>query len=89
MSSLVYLGLSLILFIITYGLAFLLMPMIFGEFFTMMDNTGITDNINSEWLALYEQNEDTVQYLVPLMPTFGIIIIVIKVLMTASARGRD
>lgn len=89
MSSLVYLGLSLILFIITYGLAFLLMPMIFGEFFTMMDNTGITDNINAEWLALYEQNEDTVQYLVPLMPTFGIIIIVIKVLLTASARGRD
>jgi len=89
MSSLVYLGLSLILFIVTYGLAFLLMPMIFGEFFTMMDNTGITDNINAEWLALYEQNEDTVQYLVPLMPTFGIIIIVIKVLMTASARGRD
>lgn len=89
MSSLVYLGLSLILFIVTYGLAFLLMPMIFGEFFTMMDNTGITNNINAEWLALYEQNEDTVQYLVPLMPTFGIIIIVIKVLMTASARGRD
>lgn len=88
-SSLVYLGLSLILFVITYGISFLLMPMIFGEFFTMMDNTGITANISAEWLALYEQNEDTVQYLVPLMPTLGIVIIVIKVLMTASARGRE
>ena len=63
--------------------------MIFGAFFTLMDDSGITDNINAGWLAIYEQNEDTVQYLVPLMPTMGIIIIVIKVLMVASARGRD
>ena len=87
MSSLVYLGLSLILFVITYGIAFTLMPMIFGSFFTMMDDNNFT--INAGWQAIYEQNEDTVQYLVPLMPTMGIIIIVIKVLMTASARGRD
>lgn len=87
MSSLVYLGFSLILFVVTYGIAFIMMPMIFGSFFTMMDDNNFT--INAEWQALYEQNEDTVQYLVPLMPTFGIIIIVIKVLMTASARGRD
>lgn len=87
MSSLVYLGLSLILFVITYGIAFTLMPMIFGSFFTMMDSNNFT--ISAGWMAIYEQNEDTVQYLVPLMPTMGIIIIVIKVLMTASARGRD
>ena len=87
MSSLVFLGLSLILFVITYGIAFTIMPMIFGSFFTLMDNNNFT--ISAEWTAIYEQNEDTVQYLVPLMPTMGIIIIVIKVLMTASARGRD
>ena len=45
--------------------------------------------MDADWLALYEQNEDTVQYLVPIIPSLGIIIIVIKVLMTASARGRD
>lgn len=89
MSSLVYLGLSTILFIITYGISFLLAPMIFGQFFGMMDNTGITATMDADWLALYEQNEDTVQYLVPIIPSLGIIIIVIKVLMTASARGRD
>jgi len=87
MSSLVYLGLSLILFVITYGIAFTVMPMIFGAFFTLMDDQAIT--VNAEWLAIYEQNEDTVQFLVPLMPSMGIVIIVIKVLMTASARGRD
>ena len=41
------------------------------------------------WSGIYEQNETTVKYLVPLMPTMGIVIIVIKVLMTAAARGRD
>lgn len=87
MSSLVFLGLSLILFVITYGIAFTLMPMIFGSFFTLMDNNNFT--INTEWTAIYEKNEETVKYLVPLMPTMGIIIIVIKVLMVASARGRD
>ena len=87
MSSLVYLGLSLILFVIVYGVAFTLMPMIFGSFFTLMDQNNFI--INDEWQAIYETNEDTVQLLVPLMPSMGIVIIVIKVLMVASARGRD
>ena len=87
MSSLVYLGLSLVLFVITYGIAFTIMPMIFGSFFSLMDTGGMI--VNAEWSAIYEKNEATVKYLVPLMPTLGIVIIVIKVLMTAAARGRD
>lgn len=87
MSSLVYLGLSLILFAITFGIAFLLMPMIFGQFFQLVDSNSIV--LDAEWLSLYNQNKDTVQYLIPLMPALGIFIIVLKVLMTASARGRD
>ena len=98
MSSLVYLGLSLILFVITYGVAFTIMPMIFGAFFNVADISGLVSIESCEtsptsaacqWGTIYEQNEDTVQYLVPLMPTMGIVIIIIKVLMTASARGRD
>lgn len=98
MSSLVYLGLSLILFVITYGVAFTIMPMIFGAFFTMADTSGLVDpnacatsatSAACQWGTIYEQNETTVKYLVPLMPTMGIVIIVIKVLMTAAARGRD
>lgn len=86
-SSLVYLGLSLILFVITYGIAFTLMPIVFGAFFTQMDN--MAPNVSAEWAAIGVTNQNTVKYLVPLMPTLGIVIIVIKVLMTASARGRD
>ena len=98
MSSLVYLGLSLVLFVITYGVAFTIMPMIFGAFFNVADISGLVSTSSCEasptsaacqWGTIYETNEDTVQYLVPLMPTMGIVIIVIKVLMTAAARGRD
>jgi len=98
LSSLVYLGLSLVLFVITYGVAFTIMPMIFGAFFNVADISGLLDpnacdtsptSAACQWGTIYETNEDTVQYLVPLMPTLAIVIIVIKVLMTASARGRD
>ncbi len=74
------------------------MPMIFGAFFNVADISGLLDptacdtsptSAACQWGTIYETNEDTVQYLVPLMPTLGIVIIIIKVLMTASARGRD
>ena len=74
------------------------MPIIFGAFFTVADTSGLLDpqvcvtnptSVACEWNNIYETNEDTVQYLVPLMPTMGIVIIVIKVLMTSAARGRD
>ena len=86
-SSLVFLGLSLVLFVITYGIAFSVMPMILGSFFTLIENNNL--GLNASWQAIADQNEVTVKYLVPLMPTFGIVILVIKVLMVASARGRD
>ena len=86
-SSLVYLGLSLILFVITYGMAFTLMPIIFGAVFDIIGSGSI--QLSSSWQAIYDQNETTVKYLVPLMPSMGIVIIVIKVLMTSAARGRD
>ena len=87
MSSLVFLGLSVILFFIVYGIAFIIMPMILGAFFTLMDSNIF--NVDNAWLDIYETNKETVQFLVPLMPTIGIVIAVIKILMTASARGRD
>ena len=79
-------------------MAFTIMPMIFGAFFNVADISGLLDptacdtsptSAACQWGTIYETNEDTVQYLVPLMPTLGIVIIIIKVLMTASARGRD
>lgn len=62
------------------------MPMILGAFFTVADNVNIAD---AEWAQTYEDTEDVVQWLTPLIPTIGIFILVIKVLMVASVRGRD
>ena len=75
------------MFIISYGIMFTIAPRILGAVWTVMeDNTG---GMDSDWLAVYKDTKSTTQYLVPLIPTIGIFILVIKVLMNASARGRD
>ena len=86
MSSLVFLGFSVILFVITYGILFTLVPMILGVFWSAADTIPIAD---PTWQGIYDQNEETLQWLVPLVPTVGIFIFVIKVLMAASTHGRD
>ena len=85
MSSLVFLGFSVVVFIISYGLMFTLVPSILGVFFNIADDLEMTDS----WRTTYNQTEATTQYLIPLMPAIGIMILVIKVLMVASTRGRD
>ena len=65
------------------------MPMIFGAFFTTDDNIVNNATMTPEWQAIYEEEEDIVQWLVPLVPTIGIMVAVIKILMVASVRGRD
>ena len=87
MSSLIFLGFSVIVFIIAYGLLFTLVPAILGVVYTVADT--IRPNISSDWQATYDDTKEVTQYLVPLVPTIGIFIFVIKVLMVASVRGRD
>lgn len=87
LSSIVYLGFSVITFAIIYGIAFMLMPTILGSYFTSIDPNLI--HSNADWLAMYQTHEETAKYLVPLIPTLGIFILVLKVIMTAAARGRE
>ena len=89
MSSLIFLGFSVILFIISYGIMFTIAPMILGSVFTVMEGNLTNGSMTQEWIDMYNQTKETTQYLVPLIPTIGIFILVIKVLMVASARGRD
>jgi len=74
------------MFIITYGIAFTITPMILGSFYSAANNLDIAD---PTWQIVYDDTEAVTQYLVPLIPTIGIFILVIKVLMVASVRGRD
>ena len=89
MSSLIFLGFSVILFIISYGVMFTIAPMILGSVFTVMENNLTNGSMTQEWIDMYNQTKETTQYLIPFIPSIGIFILVIKVLMVASARGRD
>lgn len=89
MSSLVYLGLSVIVFFVGVGIYFTVMPMILGAFFTTADNFLESFSINSNWEATYEETETTVRWLVPLVPTILISVAFLKILMIAAVRGRD
>jgi len=60
--------------------------MILGQFFTILGNMPIE---SASWQAVYDQNEETALFIVPLIPTLGIFVLIIKVLMVASVRGRD
>ena len=83
-SSLVYLGFSLIAFIIAYGIGWLLVPDVLGQFYASLPVIP-----NPSWAATLTHNENVIQWLIPLSASMGIFILVIKVLMTASNRGRD
>lgn len=88
MASIVFLGFSIFMFLATYGLLFLLMPVMFGAIFTTLEeNPFLTQD--PEWFAIYNENKETVQFMVPLMMTLGIFLLVIKVLMAASSKGAD
>ena len=85
-SSLVFLGLSVITFIIAYGISFLVAAAVLGAVYSSLNTVPITD---PSWLAMYTKTSTTIKFLVPLIPSIGILILVIKVLMTASVRGSD
>lgn len=89
MSSLVYLGLSVIVFFIGVGIYFWVMPLILGSFFTAADQFLAGLSINSEWAATYEETETTIRWLVELVPTILISVAFLKILMIAAVRGRD
>jgi hypothetical protein len=76
------------MFLISYGLMFTLVPMTLGQVWTVMNenNMPIPDQ---NWQDTYNNTQSTLQYIIPLVPSIGIVLVVIKVLMVASVRGRD
>ena len=86
MGSIVYLAVSILVAGFTYSVLYLIMPMILGTFYSVFDSMSIT---NQAWIDTYNTNEESTRFLVSLMPTLGIFLLVLKVLMAASARGSD
>lgn len=75
----------MIVFIIIFGLMFTLLPMILGAFFNVLPSM----HMSSDWMALNTTVQNTIKFLVQLMPSMGVAIIVFKVLMVSTVRGRD
>lgn len=88
MASMVFLGFSIIMFLISYGLMFTLVPMILGQVWTIMDETNMPIP-NAEWQATYNTTQEQLQYIIPIVPAMGLLVFVIKVLMATSVLGRN
>lgn len=86
MSSLLYLGVSVVVFFVTFGFLALLAPLIFGAFFSVMDNYQIP---NETWRNIYEENKRLVELLVPIIFAMGTVMAVLKILMSSTNKGRD
>lgn len=84
MSSLVFLAISMIVFVIIFGMMYTLLPMILGAFFSVPE-----PSMSPEWMAINNTEQNTIKFLIQLMPSMGIAIIVFKSLMIATVRGRD
>lgn len=84
MSSLVFLGFSVVAFLISFSMVWYLVPMVLGSFFSIE-----LPSINSEWQTVRNNVEAVTQWVPSLAMTLGLFILVIKVLMVASVRGRD
>ena len=63
---------------------FYILPMILGVFFSL--NIPIAD---PTWLATNQQMQTQLQWLIPLTMSLGIFVFVLRVMMAASAKGRD
>ena len=85
----VFLGLSMVAFIISFGLVWILIPIMLGSWFEIIQDSGMLDNLDADWLAVYNVTEERVQWLIPLSVQLSIFVLILKVLLVASTRGGD
>lgn len=83
-SSIVFIAISMIVFVIIFGMMFTLAPMILGAFFSVP-----RPEMSADWNAINTNVQNTIKMLIQLVPSFGIAIIVFKVLMVSTTSGRD
>lgn len=88
MSSLVFLGFSILIFLIGYGIGFSVLAMVTGQVWTTMNQTNMPIP-DVTWQQIYNDTETQLQFIIPLAAGAGLMVFVIKVLMVATVRGRD
>lgn len=80
----VYLGFSIILFVVTFGILFYLMPMILGAFFSALPPA-----MSATWQATNVRTQTVIQWLIPLTASLAVFVFVVKVMMAATTRGGE
>lgn len=88
-SSILFVGIGIVTYVIVLGIMMQFAPVIVGAVFTTIEDTMVNMNINAEWVALYNDVDSTSQYLIPMMFSLLLVLLVIKVLMVAGVRGGD
>ena len=86
MSSLIFLGFSVLAFVISFGIVFMVASYVLGMFFAWM---ATMPTLPAGWETAKDTVEAQAQWLLPLIMLLGMFILVLKVLMVASVRGRD
>jgi len=85
----VFLGISVLLFIVVYGFLFQIGAAILGAVYVTVDNAFTQMGITGSWAVTFGEVQSLSQYLIPLMMSLGLVILVLKVLMASGALGRD
>lgn len=88
-SAVLFVAIGIVTYIIVLGFMMNFAPAILGSVFTVLDETMANMDISSDWLTLYNDVQDTSQYLIPMMFSLLLVLLVIKVLMIAGNRGAD
>lgn len=86
-SSLVYLGFSMVVFFISFGIVWMLVPTILGAFFSIINDLDIVTD--QDWIDLHDNTETQIRTLIPISIAAGITLAFLKVLMVATNKGRD
>ena len=88
-SSLIFLGIGVVLFIIVFGLIVNIAAAVLAAVFDALNALMKVLDVREDWKMTYESINSTSQYLILMIMSLGIVLIVVKVIMVAAARGRE
>ena len=88
-SSLIFLGIGIVLFLITFGIMVNVASAVLGSVFNALDVMVKFAGVQGSWLETYQSINETSQLLILMIMSLGIVLIVVKVIMVASARGAN
>ncbi len=89
-SSLLFLGIGTVLFILVFGIMVVLSAAILNAVFTTLDQVvGDFAKPGTYWANTYDEVREMSGILILMIMSLGIVILILKIIMVASARGRD